>query len=87
MGAFYQSKTCKGTMSHRMCSIIKCVLKNVAQFTGKCLCRSLFLNKIASLRPATLLKKRLGHSAFLRIVRNFQEHLFYGPLEAASTQR
>ena len=87
MGAFYQSKTCKGTMSHRMCSIIKCVLKNFAQFTGKYLCRSLFFNKIASLTPATLLKKRPRHSAFLRIVRNFQEHLFYGTSEAASTQR
>ena len=32
---------------------------NFAKFTGKHLCQSLFFNKIAGLRPATLLKKRL----------------------------
>ena len=46
------------------CSIEKGVLKNFAKFIGKHLCQSLFFNKIAglSLRPATLLKKRLWHS-------------------------
>ena len=34
------------------------VLKNFAKFTGKHLCQSLSSNKLASLRPATLLKKR-----------------------------
>ena len=34
------------------------------KFTGKQLCQSLFLNKVASLRPATLLKKRLWHKCF-----------------------
>ena len=37
----------------------KGVLRNFTEFTGKYLCRSLFLNKVAGLRPATLLKKRL----------------------------
>ena len=37
----------------------KGVLRNFAKFTGKHLCQSLFLNKIAGLRSATLLKKRL----------------------------
>ena len=37
----------------------KDVLKNYAKFTGKHLCQSLFFNKVAYLRPATLLKKRL----------------------------
>ena len=36
----------------------KGVLKNFAKFSGKHLCHSLFLNKVACLRPATLLKKR-----------------------------
>ena len=39
----------------------KGVLKNFVKFTGKHLCQSLFLNKVAGLSPATLLKKRLWH--------------------------
>ena len=34
------------------------VLKNFTKLTGKHLCRSLFLNKVAGLRPANSLKKR-----------------------------
>ena len=37
----------------------KGVLKNFAKFTGKHLCQSLFLNEVAGLMPATLLKKGL----------------------------
>ena len=49
-----------GRMSlHRRCSIKKVVRKNFAKFIGKHLCQSLSFNKIASLRPATLFKKRL----------------------------
>ena len=49
--------------SHERCSIKKGVLRNFAKFTGKHLCQSLFLNKVAGLRlPATLLKKRLQHN-------------------------
>ena len=50
--------------SHRSCSVKKGVLKNFAKFTRKHLCQSLFFNKVADLRPATLLKKRLWHSCF-----------------------
>ena len=47
--------------SHERCSIKKGVLSS--KFTGKHLCQSLFLNKVAGLRlPATLLKKRLQHN-------------------------
>ena len=35
----------------------KGVLRNFAKFTGKHLCQSLFFDKVAGLRPATLLKK------------------------------
>ena len=42
----------------------KGVLRNFAKFTGKHLCHSLFFNKVAGLRPATLLKKRLWHRCF-----------------------
>ena len=39
--------------SHRRCSVKKGVLRNFAKFTGKLLCQSLFLNKVAGLWPAT----------------------------------
>ena len=42
----------------------KSVLRNIAKFTGKYLCQSLFFNKVAGLRPVTLLKKRLWHRYF-----------------------
>ena len=38
--------------------------KNFAKFTGKRLCQSLFFNKVAGLRPTTLLTKRLSHRCF-----------------------
>ena len=47
----------------QMCSV-KLVLKNFTKFTGKHLCQSLFFNKIAALRPATLLKKSPWHRCF-----------------------
>ena len=50
--------------SHRRCSVRKVVLRNFANFTGKHLCQSLFFNKIADLRPATLFRKRLWHRCF-----------------------
>ena len=50
--------------SHRRGSVRKCVFRNFAKFTGKHLCQSLFFNKVAVLRPATLLKKRLWHRCF-----------------------
>ena len=42
----------------------KDVLRNFAKITGKHLCQSLFLNKVAGLSPATLLKGRLWHRRF-----------------------
>ena len=44
----------------------KDVLRNFAKFTGKQLRQSLSFNKVAGLRPATLLKKRkrLRHRCF-----------------------
>ena len=42
----------------------KGVLKSFAKFTEKRLCQSLFFNKVAGLRYATLLKKRLWHRCF-----------------------
>ena len=42
----------------------KGVLENFTKFTGKHLCQSLLFNKVAGLKPATLLKKRLWHRCF-----------------------
>ena len=50
--------------SHRRCSVTKGDLRDFVKFTGKQLCQSLFFNKVAALRPATLIKKRLWHRCF-----------------------
>ena len=43
----------------------KGTLKNFVKFTGKHLCQSLFFNKVAGLRPATLFKKGSDKGIFL----------------------
>ena len=65
----------------------KGVLRNLTKFTGKHLCQSLFLNKVAglwhALRHATLLKKRLWHECFpvnfVKFLRTpfYTEHLWW----------
>ena len=57
--------------SHQRCSIIKGAFINLAKFTGKHLFQSLFLNKVAGLRSATLLRKRLQHRCLPRKFANF----------------
>ena len=42
----------------------KAVLRNFAKFTGKRLYQNPFVNKVAGLRPTTLLKKRLWQKWF-----------------------
>ena len=62
--------------SRRRCSIKKGVHKNFTKFTGKHLRQSLFFNKVAGLRPATLWKRDSSTGIFLRILWSFYEHLF-----------
>ena len=50
--------------SHQRGSIKKGVLRNFTKFTGKHLYQSLFFNKVAGLRPATVLKKRFWYRCF-----------------------
>ena len=50
--------------SHQRYFVRKGVFRNFTKFTGKHLCQSLFFNKVAGLRPPTLLKKRLWHRCF-----------------------
>ena len=60
-----EGKRCnKCRSSHQKCCVKKGVLRNFPKFTGKHLCRSLFLNNVACLGPATLLKKRLWYRCF-----------------------
>ena len=41
------------------------VLRNFTKSTGKYLCPRLFFNRVAGLRPATLLKRDSGTDVFL----------------------
>ena len=55
----------------------KVVLRNFTKFTGKHLWQSLFFNKVARLRPVTLLKKRLWHWCFpVNFVKFLRTRLF-----------
>ena len=54
--------------SHQRCSVKKGVLRNLAKFTGKHLCQSLYFDNVAGLRAATLLKQILLHRCnFIKI--------------------
>ena len=52
------------------------VFKTFAKFTGKHLCQSLFFNKVAGLRPVTILKVGLWHMCFPVNFAKFLETLF-----------
>ena len=60
----YRKRTVKNKSSHQRCSLKKVVLRNLTKFTGKHLCQGLFFDKVAGLRPATLLKKRRWRRCF-----------------------
>ena len=51
------------------CSVKKIFLKILQNSQEKNMCRSLFFNKIADLRPATLLKRDSWHMSFAKFVR------------------
>ena len=74
--------------SHQRCSVRKDVLRNFTNFTGKQLCQSLFLNKVAGLRPASLLNTLalVFSCAFCEISRKsfFTEHVCWLLPELAS---
>ena len=53
------NSTAKIRSSHRRCSGKKWLLRNFAKFTGKDLCHSLFLYKVADLRPSKKFLKTL----------------------------
>ena len=55
----------------------KGVLRSFTKFTGKDLRQRLFFNKVAGLRPATLLKKSLWHRSFPVNFRKFLKTPFF----------
>ena len=57
--------------SHRRCSIKKAILKYFVIFTGKHLCRDLFLNKVAGHQACDFIKKRLQQRYFLANIGKF----------------
>ena len=66
--------------SHWRCSVRKGVLRNFAKFTGKHLCQSLFLNKVAGSGCSFIKKETLSHMfscEFCEISLNtfFTEHI------------
>ena len=70
-------KHCYFRSSHLRCSVKKGVLRNFAKFAGKHLWQRFFFNKVAG-QACNFIKKRApGACAFLWILRNFSEHLFY----------
>ena len=67
----------KSRSSHWRCSVKNSVLENCLNFTGRHLCWSLFLNKVTSLRPGTLLNRVSNTGVFLWNLTRFWEHLFW----------
>ena len=83
MDCFSQLSTVRSSRPEVFC--YKDVLKNFTKFTGNYSCQSLFFNKVADLRPATLLKRDPGTGVFLWILQNLLEHLFYRTLQVGAS--
>ena len=56
----------------------ECFPENFRKFIAKCPCQSLFFNKVAGLRPANLLKKRLQHKCLsVNFVKSLRTTFFF----------
>ena len=65
----------------------KGVLRNFAKFAGKHLYRGLFLNKVAGLRPATLLKREiLAHVFSCKFCENYKNTFSYKTPPVAASE-
>ena len=79
------SQVPKYRTSHQRCFVEIGILKNFPKFTGKHLRQSLFCNKIAGLRSATLLKETLAQAFSYEFCEIFKNTFFHEtPLVAAS---
>ena len=84
--AFKEEKTTRYRNSRPKKFCKKGAVKNFANFTGKHLCLSLFLNKVVGPRPATLLRKRLWQRCFPVELAKFLRTLFYRTLPTAASE-
>ena len=75
LNPFHSNILCLYKRSHRRCSI-KIVFLKIQQNSAENTCARLSF-KVAGLRPATLLKKRLSHRCFPVNFPKFLEQLFY----------
>ena len=66
-----------------LAACLKCGLENSLKFTGKHQRRSLFFNEVGGWRPTTLQNRYFVTGAFLRILWNFWEQLFYRTPDAS----
>ena len=62
----------------------KVLLRNFAKFTGKHLCQSLFFNKVAGLRPESLIKKETPAKLFSCEFCEISENTYRTPAVAPS---
>ena len=67
-------------------AVEKMFLKVLVKFTPKHLCWVLFVNKIAGWKPATSSNRDSGTGAFLWVLRNSWEDLFYKDLGTAASE-
>ena len=72
--------------NHQRRSLVKVVLKNFANFTGKNLCWSLFLIKLEFWGPATLLIKTLTQQLSFEICKLFKNNYFEEHLWTSSSK-
>ena len=92
---FYQPEEdpSKGRSSRPEVFCKKGVFRKFAKFKGKHLCQRLFFNKVAGMRPATLLKKNLWYRCFplnfAKFLRTpfFTEHLWWLLLKVSNLGR
>ena len=82
----FKSSETNAEAATRRCSVKIGVLNNFTKFTGKRMCQSFFFDKVAGLRPATLLKKRLWQSCFLWICEIFKNTFFYRTSPVAASE-
>ena len=71
--------------SHWRCYIKIAVLKNFVKFIGKHLCQSLLFNKVAGLRPTTLLKRDSGIGVFCEFCEIFKITFFTEQLRTTAS--
>ena len=83
---YHKLKKCLNSRSrHQRCSIEKAILKNFSIFTGKHLRWTLFFNRVAGLKPATVLKETPTKMFFCGYCENFKKTYFQEKLQTTAS--